>query len=577
MKIKYKLSLIIFIAAVILITLLYFIYSFYVRKTFVKQIERQLESIAEAKFIDINQFIQRRIYLIRFISEVELFKDAFEENKLDRDFFNAVDLLNERFPTVNEISVLDSTGRLLFSTRPDTLPPISAIEKKAFLLAQKNKIFFDMFSYDENNSLNFYISAPIYNKDSIMTGVVLSNMNGDDLMEIMDDSTGLGKTGETLLGEKQDSGAIYLVPLRHDRSTTMKYNNDIEGTAIKEALRGESGIIHDMHNYNEEKVFAATRYIGELGWGLVTQITKEEALKPVKELSDILILLNLLLVIFLTIPAYIIGRYIGKPIERLTKTAQLINKGELSERVEVKSEDEIGMLGLTFNEMTEKLEHKILELERYAYVISHDLKAPLSSIMPLADFIKEDYKNKPLDDQGNEMLAMIKEKSLDMKKLIDDVLKSARQEYKMKEPVKVYDLVNHIIENLQPPKSIKIQITKNLPNTVQYHQVSLLQVFLNLISNAIKYMDKSEGLIIIDCNRQGDYYQFLVSDNGRGIGSEYQSKLFDQFTIAHDDPGISSSGLGLSIVKKIVEENGGTIGVKSEVGKGSVFYFTVKA
>ncbi|WP_052430180.1 sensor histidine kinase [Sporocytophaga myxococcoides] len=577
MKIKYKLSLIIFFAAVILITLLYFIYSLNVRRTFVNQIESQLESIAEAKFIDINQFIQRRIYLIRFISGMELFKDAFELKKFDKDFFSSIDLLNEKFPTVNEISIMDSTGHLLFSTRPDTLPSISVIQKKAFLLAQRNKIFFNMFSYDENNRLSFYISAPIFNEDSIMMGVVLSNMNGDDLMEIMDDSTGLGKTGETLLGEKQDSAVVYLVPLRHDRSTTMKYSNDFDGTAIKEALQGKSGILYDIHNYKGEKVFAAARFIKDMGWGLVTQISKEEALKPVKELSDILILLNLFIVIFLTVPAYIIGRYIGKPIEKLTRTAQLINDGELSERVEIKSDDEIGLLGETFNEMTEKLERKIHELERYAYVISHDLKAPLSSIMPLADFVKEDYKNKPLDDQGNEMLKMIKEKSLDMKNLIDGVLKSARQEYKMKEPVKVYDLVDHIIDNLHPPENIKIEITKNLPNTVQYHQVSLLQVFLNLISNAIKYMDKPEGLIIIDCKRQDEYYQFSVSDNGRGIGSEYQSKLFNEFTIAHDDPGISSSGLGLSIVKKIVEENGGTIGLKSEVGKGSVFYFTVKA
>lgn len=577
MKIKFKLSLIILLAAVILITLLYFVYIFNVKKAFVRQIENQLESVAEAKYIDINQFIERRTYLIRFICSLDIFKKAFERNEFDKNFLRSVDLLDDKFPTVYEISIIDTTGHLLASTRHDSLPAIAGLQKEAFMLAKKNQIYLGEFSYDEQDKLTFYISSPLFNKDSTMVGVVLANMDGNDLMEIMDDSTGLGKTGETLLGEKQDSGAVYLVPLRHDRNTTMRYSNNIEGTAINEALMGKSGIAHNVYNYKGQKVFAATRYIKDQGWGLVTQINKNEALKPVKELSDILILLNLFLVILLTIPAYIIGRFIAKPIERLTETARMINEGELSERAEIKSGDEIGMLGKTFNEMTDKLERKIHELDRYAYVISHDLKAPLSSIIPLADFLKEDYKNKPLDAQGNEMLTMIKEKSFDMKKLIDGVLKSAREENKMKEPIKVYDLVNNIVKNLHPPENIEVQITKNLPNTVQYHQVSLIQVFLNLISNAIKYMDKAEGHIIIDCTRQGEYYRFSVSDNGRGIGAEYQSKLFEEFTVAHDDPGISSSGLGLSIVKKIVEENGGKIGVESDLGKGSVFYFTIKA
>ncbi|MBO9702203.1 MAG: sensor histidine kinase [Sporocytophaga sp.] len=577
MKIKFKLSLIILLVAVTLITLLYFVYIFNVKKAFVRQIENQLESVAEAKYIDINQFIQRRTYLIRFICSLDMFKTAFERNKFDKDFLRSIDLLDDKFPTVHEISIIDTTGHLLASTRHDSMPSIERLQREAFMLAQKNQIYLGEFSYDEQDKLSFYISSPLYNKDSTMVGVVLANMDGNDLMEIMDDSTGLGKTGETILGERRDSGVIYLVPLRHDRSTTMMYSNDIEGTALNVALLGKSGIAHEVYNYKGKKVYAATRFIQDQEWGLVTQINKEEALKPVKELSDILILLNLFLVIFLTIPAYIIGRYIAKPIEKLTETARRINEGELSERAVIKSGDEIGMLGKAFNEMTGKLEHKIHELDRYAYVISHDLKAPLSSIMPLADFLKEDYKNKPLDADGKEMLDMIKEKSLDMKKLIDGVLKSAREEYKMKEPVKVYDLVHNIVQNLHPPENIEVQITKNLPNTVQYHQVSLIQVFLNLISNAIKYMDKAEGHIVVDCTRQGEYYRFSVSDNGRGIGHEYQNKLFEEFTVAHDDPGISSSGLGLSIVKRIVEENGGNIGVESELGKGSVFYFTVKA
>jgi len=339
MKIKYKLALIIFLVSVILITLLYFIYSINVRKAFTAQIERQLAAIAEAKYIDINQFITRRIYLVQFIAAAEPVRRAFEKDKVGESFKSTAELFKERFPTVNEITLLDKDGKVLFSSASRELKTdIAEIQQEAFEAARNNQIYFDMFSYDVHNILSFFIASPVFGQDSSMLGVLLLHMNGEDLMEIMDDSSGLGKTGETILGVKQDSGVVYLVPLRHDRSTTMKYSNQIKGTPIQEALKGNSGIISDAHNYRGKKVIAATKYIQETGWGLVTQIDKDEALKPVKELLNIFIILNLLLVIFLTIPAYMLGNYIARPIEMLIRMAVKINEGEFSERVQIQSD-----------------------------------------------------------------------------------------------------------------------------------------------------------------------------------------------------------------------------------------------
>jgi PAS domain S-box-containing protein len=222
-----------------------------------------------------------------------------------------------------------------------------------------------------------------------------------------------------------------------------------------------------------------------------------------------------------------------------------------------------------------QLKKIIEELDKYAYMVSHDLRAPLNSVEGLLFLLGEDYKNKPLDSEGEEMIDLINIKIQNMKELIMNVLKSAKVKKNTKETVNLYQVVHEVIQTLNVPSHISIYVAFDLP-IVQYNRISLIRVFQNLIGNAIKFMDKDKGTINISCKSDDNgYYEVCVSDNGPGIPKDKLNQIFNIYEVGHTNENIESHGLGLSIVKKLVEENGGIIWVNSKEGIGTDFYFTI--
>ena len=131
-------------------------------------------------------------------------------------------------------------------------------------------------------------------------------------------------------------------------------------------------------------------------------------------------------------------------------------------------------------------------------------------------------------------------------------------------------LVKEVIDSLSLPSHISITIDNPLP-VVHYEKTRFRQVFSNLIGNAIKYMDKPQGEIHIGCMQDGNYWKFFVKDNGPGIDEKYYDLVFQIFQTLHARDDIESTGIGLSIVKKIVETYGGKVWIESELGKGRYF------
>ncbi|NTW24512.1 MAG: hypothetical protein HGA37_07430 [Lentimicrobium sp.] len=215
------------------------------------------------------------------------------------------------------------------------------------------------------------------------------------------------------------------------------------------------------------------------------------------------------------------------------------------------------------------------ELKDFAYIVSHDLKAPLRAIGSISQWIHADYADK-LDEDGKMQLDLLLSRVHRMQNLIEGVLSYSRvtRVKEEKEELDLNSLVKEAIEMVAPPEKFKIMVDENLP-TVYFGPTRLLQVFENLISNAVKYNDKDKGEIAIHFADKGLLWAFSVSDNGSGIEEKYFEKIFQIFQTLKSRDEFESTGIGLTIVKKIIESNGGSISVESVPGKGTTFNFTI--
>ena len=225
--------------------------------------------------------------------------------------------------------------------------------------------------------------------------------------------------------------------------------------------------------------------------------------------------------------------------------------------------------------LLEELESVNQELRDFAYIVSHDLKAPLRSIGSLSDWLIQDY-TEILDDEGKGLLQLLKARIGRMHGLIEGVLQYSKvgRLKDEKEQVDINTIVAETIDLLDPPNNFEVKVDENLP-TVSYDRVRLQQVFQNLLSNAIKFLDKPKGLLEVIFKEDDSFYYFSIKDNGPGIEEAYFQKIFQIFQTLRSKDDYESTGIGLSIVKRIVELNGGSISVSSEVGVGSTFSFTI--
>lgn len=216
------------------------------------------------------------------------------------------------------------------------------------------------------------------------------------------------------------------------------------------------------------------------------------------------------------------------------------------------------------------LEKSNNSLEEYAQIVSHDLKSPLRSINSLIYWIKEESGTN-LGKQSMQYLDMIEGKIEKMDRLIQGVLTYSKinSETEITQSVNTLEVVENIINTIDIPKNIKIIVSDKLP-VIMADKFRIQQLFQNLIDNAVGYCDKPEGLVEVNVEESGSHYLFSVKDNGPGIAEEHFEKIFMTFeSLASSD---KSTGLGLSIVKKVVEYYKGKIWIESDLGNGTVFY-----
>jgi len=240
-----------------------------------------------------------------------------------------------------------------------------------------------------------------------------------------------------------------------------------------------------------------------------------------------------------------------------------------------KAEEELAKLNNDLEVAVRELSQANKELQEFAHITAHDLKTPLRAIGTLADWLSKDYADK-FDEQGKEKVRLLVTRAVQMSSLIDDILRYSRvgHDVTKKQRVDLNTLLSEVIAGIDPPENIEITVENELPVLV-CERTQILQVFQNLLSNAVKYIDKPIGKIQIGFFEQDAFWKFSVTDNGSGIDKKHYERIFKLFQTLSPCDGIENTGIGLSIVKKIVEQNGGSVYVTSEVGKGSTFVFTL--
>jgi signal transduction histidine kinase len=417
---------------------------------------------------------------------------------------------------------------------------------------------------------------------------------------------------ETLKALRAESSIIFGCVYTADGKVFAKYSRDNTVTLPPPQKDG-----HRFHN-NSLTVFNSIILDGEKIGTLCLRSDLHLLSIMLKSSAGI----STIILLFVSLMAYLMSsglkKIISGPLLKLAYTTKIISlKKDYSLRVEKQSEDEIGTLIDAFNQMlrqvqqhdaalldankqltteiTERkkaeatleevnkdLEATVRELSRsnrelqdFAHITAHDLKAPLRAIGTLADWLADSYADK-FDSEGKEQISLLVGRAQRMSKLIDGILSYSEvtRTRQKAQKVNLNTLVTEIIRGIELPDNIEIIIENELP-TVVYEQTRMMQVFQNLLTNAVKYMDKPEGHIEINCLEHDGFWKFSIADNGPGIEEKYYEKIFKIFQTLSPRDEIESTGIGLPLIKKIIENYDGEIWVESTVGIGSTFFFTL--
>ncbi len=377
-------------------------------------------------------------------------------------------------------------------------------------------------------------------------------------------------------------------------------NND--GTLWTDMLRPVPAPHFDVFNTHkpftyrrpEGRVIAyATPIVGSK-WTIVIEVSEGLVLEAANRFLYLLIIIGTILIVIGSLIAWKLSRNITRPLDRLIQATTAIARGDYSSPVVVDRRDELGMLAESFNSMTSQvrqahddLENKVRarteeleivnkELEAFSYSVSHDLRAPLRAVSGYAMMLKEDYEAS-FDDEALRITGNIISNVKMMGRLIDDLIAFSRlgkRDVALRN-VDMTEIVEHCIsqESLQwSDRNFSISIAPLPP--CMGDQDLLKQVWMNLISNAFKYSSKLvEPAIEIGAVREGPGTAYFVRDNGAGFDMKYADKLFKVFQRLHTQEEFEGTGVGLALVKRIIDKHKGRIWAVSRAGQGATFYF----
>jgi PAS domain S-box-containing protein len=298
-----------------------------------------------------------------------------------------------------DIMLTNSEGKVVYSSNPEHfskefLKFLPDPQQKAFNEG-KNKIYFSDIFFTKADRPRMLATEPALDFDGNFIGVIAADVNLSTIYTMIQDVTGLGETGETLIGKKIGDQAVFLNPLRHDPRAALKKRITIgepTGCGLQRAVKRQKGV-GQFFDYRGKKVVGAWQYIPSLDWGVVAKIDTEEAFVDIENLKKLVLMLLVITSVSAGIMAFSIARSVAEPIKKLSKAAQIIGSGNLDYKVATNTKDELGQLSTVFDKMVQDLKslgfscdterqrlYNVLEaLPVYVVLLSEDYHVPFAN------------------------------------------------------------------------------------------------------------------------------------------------------------------------------------------------------